>query len=353
MADIQIAKKPNNINSSFTPAQLDLGLLVDNPPDNYFEQEGNMADDEKDDKKNDKKSNMFNVSSNQPKSSFNLIDKDELESVHGDDNSVIMSDHEFPKVSSDDGSNFGDKNRHDDRHDRMSHDSRDSEESLNKRRKIYMQMKQYCKKKNIEFPSHLRSDSSYNELKSHMSLLRSEYQMEKSVEMCKKMLVSFASVFEYLNNRFDPIGLNMDGWSENINDNKDEYDEVFEELYEKYQEKISCPPEIRLIMMIGGSAASYHVMSTMAKKMGMSGGFGNSKSQKNSESEPINSRSEYHSEPRRESISDPQKDENEDIQDILKQIKQETTNDDVESLSSTATSVRRKRAKKTVGLDDI
>ena len=354
------SQKIGETNASFTPAQLDLGLLVDNPTDDLFEQDGNVADDEKE-KEPENNFNTFSIpkSSHQPQSGFNLIDRDELESVHGDNNSVIMSDghsdNEFPKVSSDEESHY---DKRSDRHSRDSRDSRyDSEESMNKRRKMYMQMKQYCRKKNIEFPSHLRPDSPYHELKSHMSLLRSEYQMEKSVEMCKKMLVSFSSVFEYLNNRYDPFGLQMDGWSEHINDNKDEYDEVFEELYEKYQEKISCPPEIRLMMMVGGSAASFHVMSSMAKRMG--GGNRVPPQQQNYEkpyAEPTNNYNPKAAPrgPVNKNISDPQNDENKDIQDILRQIKQENKGgDDLESLSSTGTSVRRKRAKKSVGLDDF
>src|SRR3989344_6456481 len=200
--NIQITEhRKNEANSSFTPAQLDLGLLVDNPPDNLFEQDDINE-------KEDKKDNKFNIQKHKTQSDYGIIDRDDLESMHGDDNRVIMSDggadNEFPKVSSDDDDeSHYDKSR--DSRDRNSDNrsersERDSEESLSKSRKLYMQMKQYCKKKNVEFPSHLRPDSPYHELKSHMSLLRSEYQMEKSVEMCKKMLVSFASVFEYLNN---------------------------------------------------------------------------------------------------------------------------------------------------------
>lgn len=366
MADnIQIVDKSNS-NSSFTPAQLDLGLLVDNPTDDMFEQDdGNIADTEREPEP-ERNFNKFKfpTNDNQPQSAYNMIDKDELESVHGDDNSVIMSDgHDFPKVSSDDESHYDrDKDR-----DRRSRDSRgsyesryDSEESLNKRRKIYAQMKQYCRKKNIEFPSHLRPDSPYHELKSHMALLRSEYEMEKSVDMCKKMLVSFASVFEFLNTRYDPIGLQMDGWSEHVNDNKDDYDEVFEELYEKYQDSISCPPEMRLMMMIGGSAASYHVMNSMSKRMG-GGGRGQAPPQQtyygNFEkpyTEPTNNyqqKKPTNNAPT--NISDPAQDENADIQDILRQIKQENGSNDDEVDSSANTSVRRKRARKSIGLDDF
>jgi hypothetical protein len=277
-----------------------------------------------------------------------MIDKDELESIHGDDDSVIMEGKNAFSNASSDNESVCDykKNRRDSR------TSNSSQDTSSKRRNTYAQIKQYCRKKQLDFPSHLTPESPYHELKSHMTLLRNEYKMEKSVDMCKKMLVSFASVFEYLNTRFDPFGLHMDGWSENINDNKDEYDEVFEELYEKYQSTIDCPPEIRLIMMIGGSAASYHVMSSMAQKMGLPSS--NNKF-KESPSQPT-SRPNKTPTPVQQ-VSNPDEDDDEDIQDILNQIKKENnkqqSDDDNESLSSTATSVRRKRTNKSVGLDDL
>ena len=49
--------------------------------------------------------------------------------------------------------------------------------------------------------------------------------------------------------------------SENIND----YDEVFEELYEKYKEKAEVAPELKLMLMVGGSAFMFHITNTMFK----------------------------------------------------------------------------------------
>ena len=48
-------------------------------------------------------------------------------------------------------------------------------------------------------------------------------------------------------------------------ENIDNYDEVFEELYDKYNEKVDIAPEIRLIMMVGGSAFMYHLTNSLFK----------------------------------------------------------------------------------------
>ena len=39
---------------------------------------------------------------------------------------------------------------------------------------------------------------------------------------------------EFLNNKFDPFDIKLDGWSEAVNENVDDYDDVFGELHEKY-----------------------------------------------------------------------------------------------------------------------
>ena len=39
----------------------------------------------------------------------------------------------------------------------------------------------------------------------------------------------------FLNNKFDPLDLKLDGWGESIHENINDYDDVFEELHEKYK----------------------------------------------------------------------------------------------------------------------
>ena len=70
---------------------------------------------------------------------------------------------------------------------------------------------------------------------------------------------------EFLNNKFDPFDVKLDGWSESVNENIIDYDEVFEELAEKYGGKSEIAPEIKLLMMIGSSAFMFHLTNTLFK----------------------------------------------------------------------------------------
>jgi hypothetical protein len=48
-------------------------------------------------------------------------------------------------------------------------------------------------------------------------------------------------------------------------ENLDDYDGVFEELYVKYKTKMQVAPEVKLIMMLGGSAMMFHLTNSMFK----------------------------------------------------------------------------------------
>jgi hypothetical protein len=48
-------------------------------------------------------------------------------------------------------------------------------------------------------------------------------------------------------------------------DNIGDYDEIFEELYEKYSESVQMAPEFRLAAMVGGSGLMYHLSQSLFK----------------------------------------------------------------------------------------
>jgi hypothetical protein len=79
------------------------------------------------------------------------------------------------------------------------------------------------------------------------------------------MLVSFTSGLEYCNKRFNPYKFALDGWSGEVLDNIGDYDEVFEELHDKYSDSVQMAPELKLIAMVGGSGLMFHLSNTLFK----------------------------------------------------------------------------------------
>ena len=75
--------------------------------------------------------------------------------------------------------------------------------------------------------------------------LKKQKELENGVKFSRKMLIASVTALEFLNNKFDPWDIQLDGWSESVMENIEDYDDIFEELYEKYNTKVNAP-EIRL-----------------------------------------------------------------------------------------------------------
>lgn len=103
------------------------------------------------------------------------------------------------------------------------------------------------------------------EINAEVARRKDSKALEASLRFQRGMLQTVTSGLEFLNSRYDPLGLALDGWSENINENIEDYDEIFEELYDKYKDKTKVAPEVRLVMSLGLAAATCHITNTMFK----------------------------------------------------------------------------------------
>jgi len=107
--------------------------------------------------------------------------------------------------------------------------------------------------------------SSYEEMKHEYDRLINQKELDQSVKFQRKMLVAFVTAIEFLNSKFDPFDVKLDGWSETVHEGLNEYDDIFEELHEKYKSKATMAPELRLMLSLGGSAFMFHLTNTMFK----------------------------------------------------------------------------------------
>jgi hypothetical protein len=117
----------------------------------------------------------------------------------------------------------------------------------------------------------IRTTMNYN-MNSHLEDMRNEYiklkkqrEIDNAVKFQRKMLMACVTGLEFLNNRFDPFSVQLDGWGESVNENLNDYDEIFEELNEKYGGGGDMAPEIRLLFTLAGSAFMFHLSNTMFK----------------------------------------------------------------------------------------
>ena len=92
-------------------------------------------------------------------------------------------------------------------------------------------------KKNIRTIKKFTMNSNIEEMRYEYNRIKKQREVEGSVAFQRKMLMATVTALEFMNNRFDPFDIKLDGWSESIHENLNEYDDVFEELYEKYNSK--------------------------------------------------------------------------------------------------------------------
>ena len=74
-------------------------------------------------------------------------------------------------------------------------------------------------------------ESSLEEMQGEYEMIIAEKEKSNSCKFQGRMLMAAVTGLEFLNNRFDPFDVKLDGWSEQINENIDDYDEIFSELH--------------------------------------------------------------------------------------------------------------------------
>ena len=129
----------------------------------------------------------------------------------------------------------------------------------------YLKKLEILEEKGIKLSKKYSMESSLMEMKGEYETHLEEKEKDNSVKFQGKMLMAMITGIEFLNNRFDPFDIKLDGWSEQVNENIDDYDEIFAELHEKYKSKATMAPELKLLFQLGGSAMMIHMTNTMFK----------------------------------------------------------------------------------------
>ena len=140
-----------------------------------------------------------------------------------------------------------------------------SKEDLLREKFKILQKLEELETKGIRLTKKYTMESSLLEMKGEYETHVEEREKKNSIKFQQKLLMTAITGIEFLNNKFDPFDLKLDGWSEQINENVDDYDEIFAELHEKYKSKAKMAPELKLLFQLGGSAIMLHMTNTMFK----------------------------------------------------------------------------------------
>ena len=140
---------------------------------------------------------------------------------------------------------------------------RNIQDDINEKKEILYQLDR-LRSKGIKVPYDFNMNSNLNDMRSSYERLKREREIDASVRFQRKMLMGFVTGTEFLNNRYNPFSVELDGWSEQIHESVDDYDDIFEELHDKYKSSGSnMAPELRLLISLGGSAFMFHLTKKM------------------------------------------------------------------------------------------
>jgi len=106
------------------------------------------------------------------------------------------------------------------------------------------------------------------EMRTELSKIKYTIELDASVKFSRKMLMGAVSTIEFVNKKWNPFDLALEGWSENMMETIDDYDLIFEKLHDKYKDKVAMPPEMELLLAVSGSAFMYHLSHSMLRSLG-------------------------------------------------------------------------------------
>ena len=138
------------------------------------------------------------------------------------------------------------------------------EETLKKKFEILRKLEE-IERKGAILSKKYSMESDLDEMLGEYEMITSEKEKSNSVKFQGKVLMAVVTGLEFLNNKFDPFDVKLDGWAESVNENVDDYSDIFGELHEKYQSKAKMAPELKLLFQLGGSAIMLHMTNTMFK----------------------------------------------------------------------------------------
>jgi hypothetical protein len=124
------------------------------------------------------------------------------------------------------------------------------------------------KAKGFQLTKEYDFSSSLEEMEYEYELLRSFADKRNGVKVFRNGLLQAVSVIEFLNDKYDPFDFHLSGWGDHVAVEIDSWEDVLEELYEKYKGSgKKMAPEIKLLYLIVASAGAFHFTKSQAAKM--------------------------------------------------------------------------------------
>ena len=116
----------------------------------------------------------------------------------------------------------------------------------------------------VKLSQNYNMQSDYFIMKQEFELHTNIRAKQNSVNWMSSLMMNCIYGLEIMNEKYNPFDLKLNGWSQQINADANNYYEVFGEIYEKYNKPgKNMSPELKLMLMISGSALKFHLNKTL------------------------------------------------------------------------------------------
>lgn len=129
----------------------------------------------------------------------------------------------------------------------------------------YLKKLEALERKGVQLSKKYDMESNFTEMKCEYDMLMEDKSREASIKLQANMLMTIIGGIEFLNEKFDPFDVDLNGWGDQVQENINDYDDVFGALHDKWKHKANVSPELQLLFQLGGSAVMVHMTNRMFK----------------------------------------------------------------------------------------
>lgn len=98
--------------------------------------------------------------------------------------------------------------------------------------------------------------------------MQRESNSKKSIKIMRRVLVTITTLVETGNSYFNPFNLRLEGFSESMMLNLDDYDDCFEQIHHKYSGRSSVGPEMQILFTFMSAAIFHHAGNAIGRGHG-------------------------------------------------------------------------------------
>ena len=145
------------------------------------------------------------------------------------------------------------------------------EDRRGRARDAYSKLQDLVERYGVKLTREFTIDDDPEEMEEEFKMHKERRNKSNQVNFYWQVLFGMVAGAEFLNEKYNPFEFKLKDWSKQIAQDRDNYTEVLEEIYEKYKNRGGkTSPEIRLLFLIILSGVTFHLSKTLFGADGLS-----------------------------------------------------------------------------------